>query len=462
MAHPEIQWGNPDIVGTDAWIRLESGRWRFCPHDGQRRALDSRARFVLVLAGWQSGKTVIGPRWLLEEIVKCGPGDYLVASPTFALMDVKVVPEYWRLFQSRLRLGTMRESPRPRFTFSEQGRQYLASINPAAWSDTSTETIIRFGHAKDPDSLESATYKAAHLDEPGQKAFKRASFETIESRVAVHQGRVLMTSRPYYIGWLKAEIYDRWKAGDPDYEVINFSSVDNPAFPREEFERQRRKLPGWKFRMKYLGQFERPAGMIYSNFSRATHCIARFPIPEEWDRFMGLDFGGVNTAAVYLAREPGPPKSCRYILYRGYLSGKMTKTQHRTAMLRGEPGIPTAVGGSWSEDQWRLDFAEAGLYVECPPIKGVEEGIERVFELLGGDRDVDEPLKIRLVIFDDLEEIIDQLESYSRVLGPDEEPTDKIENKEIYHYLDGLRYIAAEILDPYELPTVGLLVATWG
>ena len=50
-------------------------------HSGQQRALESRKRFVLVLAGWQSGKTVIGPPWLLNEIKARGPGDYLVASP---------------------------------------------------------------------------------------------------------------------------------------------------------------------------------------------------------------------------------------------------------------------------------------------------------------------------------------------------------------------------------------------
>ena len=467
-----------EAASTDPWIQLESGRWRFCPHDGQRRALDSRARFILVLAGWQSGKTLIGPRWLFDEIARCGPGDYLVASPTFALMDVKVVPEYRRLFEARLRLGTMRESPRPLFTFSEAGRAYMASVYPGAWTHDD-ETVIRFGHAKDPNSLESATYKAAHLDEPGQKGFKKASYETIESRVAVHQGRLLLTSRPYYIGWMKAEIYDRWQAGDPSYDVVNFRSIDNPAFPRDEYERQRRLMPAWKFRMYYDGRWERPAGMIYSNFSRKTHCIKRFAIPNDWSRLLGLDFGGVNTAGVFLAKVPADAETVAkivgagnmltmfpcgitneqlqekpvFIAYRTYHAKALrTKEQHRAALLKGEPGIPRAVGGAWSEDQWRLDFGQAGLPVAKPPIKGVEDGIARVFALLGGERSIAQPAQIRLFFFDDLEGLIDDIESYSRALDESDEPTEKIENKEEYHKLDGLRYIAVDILDGAPAP----------
>jgi len=34
------------------------------------------------------------------------------------------------------------------------------------------------------------------------------------------------------------------------------------------------------------------------------------------------------------------------------------------------------------------------------------------------------------------------------VLGPNDEPTEKIENKETFHYLDALRYLAADIINP--------------
>ena len=50
---------------------------------------------------------------------------------------------------------------------------------------------------------------------------------------------------------------------------------------------------------------------------------------------------------------------------------------------------------------------------------------------------------MRYWVFDDLTDILDDLESYSRVLDDAGEPTEKIEDKETYHRLDGLRYVGS-------------------
>src|SRR5579862_531526 len=84
-----------------------TGRLRWNLHAGQRRVMASEKRIILALAGWQSGKTEIGPPWLHREIARRGPGDYLVASPTFPLMTKKVLPSFRRLFVRILRLGEM-------------------------------------------------------------------------------------------------------------------------------------------------------------------------------------------------------------------------------------------------------------------------------------------------------------------------------------------------------------------
>ena len=57
-------------------------------HAGQQRAYWADERFLLILAGTQSGKTSIGPAWLFREMQRRGPGDYLIASPTFPLMEL--------------------------------------------------------------------------------------------------------------------------------------------------------------------------------------------------------------------------------------------------------------------------------------------------------------------------------------------------------------------------------------
>jgi phage terminase large subunit-like protein len=240
----------------DGWLEMAL-------HRGQERALESTKRFVLVLAGWQSGKTVVGPPWLLGEIKRCGPGDYLVASPTYPLMTKKVLPEFSRLFERQFRLGKYVGGARHCFTFSPSGCRRLFGYVPE------DPVQVFFGHASDPNSLESATVKAAWLDEAGQADFRFASWEAILGRLSVSQGRVLLTTRPYNLGWLKQQLWDPWMAAGrnhPDIDVINFRSLDNPAFPREEYERARASMPPWRFRLYYEGLFERPAGMIYDAF----------------------------------------------------------------------------------------------------------------------------------------------------------------------------------------------------
>lgn len=406
-------------------------------HRGQQRAYWSEARFILILAGTQSGKTSMGPAWLFREMQRRGPGDYLVGSPTFPLMEIKVIPEFKRFFVQMMDLGTYVSSPLRKFTLNRRGNKILFGTE-----DPGEETHIYFAYGSDPDSLESATYKGAWLDEAGQKKFKLASWEAVLRRLSIAQGRVLITTTPYTLGWLKTELHDR-AAEDPDIEVINFPSNANPVFRQAEFERARRTLPAWKFKMFYLGLFDRPAGLIYGIFDRKTHTMPRFTIPETWPRFFGLDFGGVHTATVALAEErsQGGVPSGRYIAYREYLKGGRTSKQHADALLEGESRVPMAVGGSASEDQWRDEFAAGGLPIDKPPISDVEVGIDRVYALLATER---------LVFFDDLSGTIDQLESYSRELDDRGEPTEKIEDKAAYHYLDALRYIASELVDPID------------
>lgn len=384
--------------------------------------MDSQKRFVLMLAGTQAGKTVLGSWWMLKEIVKQGRGDYLVATPTYPLMSKKVLPEFRKLFENKLHLGSYRKADKI-FELSDRGQEVL-------FGDIQEEpTQIFFGHAQDPDSLESATAKAAWLDEAGQKKFRLGSWEAIQRRLSIYEGRVLITTTPYTLGWLKTQLHDKALANpDGDIELIQFDSIENPFFPRSEYNRMSEILPSWKFNMMYRGIFERPAGMIYDCFD-AENKIKRFAIPQDWPRFLGIDFGGVNTAATFIAKDPLTGK---LYAYKTYHKGGRTAKEHARHLLKDEGKI-IAFGGAKSEGQWRDEFLAGGLPIHEPTVSGVEVGIDRVYELFKTNK---------LQIFDDLVELIDDIESYSRVLDENNDPTEEIEDKSKYHLGDSLRYIA--------------------
>lgn len=408
-------------------------KYRF--HKYQKKAMAAKERFILLLGGTQSGKTSFGPIWLHREICLRGAGDYIAVAPTYPLMQKKMLPEFLRLFQDTLKLGEYRKTDKV-FIVSEQGEIALFG------KPQEVETKIHFAHAQDPDSLESATAKGSWLDECGQKKFRLDSFEAIMRRQSLYMGRVLMTTTPYYLGWLKTKFWDVWERGDGQKEsvrVIRFPSIANPAFPIAEYERARASLPLWKFNMFYNALFTRPAGLIYDAFSIDKHVVRRFAIPDNWERFLGLDFGAVNTVGTFWAKDPNAD---RYYCYRQYKGSGRTAAEHKAALLKDEPFSPLAFGGAKSENQWRDEFGATGLPVNLPEVSEVEIGINRVY---GGFK------KNQLFIFDDIIDLLDELGSYSRELDDEGQPTEKIENKSIYHFLDSLRYIGSHFLDSVEL-----------
>jgi len=123
-------------------------------HPGQILAWDSIKRFVCVFSGTQGGKTEMAPPWLLREIQLRGPGDYMIVTPTFPLVELKALPAFKHLFETRLGLGEYQGHPLRKFTFNDTGKKFCFGE-----TDKSKDTIICFGHASDPESLESATAK---------------------------------------------------------------------------------------------------------------------------------------------------------------------------------------------------------------------------------------------------------------------------------------------------------------
>lgn len=413
-------------------------------HAGQAKAWNSTKRFILMLAGSQSGKTSFGPHWLHREVGWRGPGDYMVVTPSYRLLELKALPEFRRIFETILRLGEYKGSPSPQFVFSEEGQRRMFGDR----YDPTVQTRVLFGYAAQPESLESATAKAAWLDEAGQNRFLLGSFEAILRRLSLARGRMLISTTPYNLGWIKQQLFDKWKAGDPDIDVFQFRSTLNPSFSQEEFADAQKRLPAWKFKMFYEGLFMQPAGLIYDCFDEDKHRVPRFDIPDHWERYMGVDFGGVNTAAVFYAKQPGTDT---YYLYREYKAGSKTAKEHVQDMLYAEPRPKLVVGGSWSEDQWRREFQAAGLNVIAPDQPDVEVGIDRVY---GAHR------RDEILAFNDLRGYLDEKATYSRELDDQDNPTEKIADKNTFHLMDAERYIMGYLnrhgTGPVQVGTHGL------
>lgn len=398
-------------------IEINDGKLTLNFHFGQTRAWESKARYPCIIAGTQSGKTSFGPIWLWNEIEKCGEGDYLGVSSTYDLFKLKMLPELLNWF------GTI-----------IPGWEWKAVDRVLYKGDT--RIILR--SADSEGGLEAATAKAAWFDECGQDRVKVSAWEAIQRRLSLNSGRCLLSTTPYNLGWLKTEIYDRWIKGDPDIEVIQFKSIMNPQFPAAEYERMKSIMPAWKFEMFYNGEFSRPAGMIYSDFDFDLQVINPVELKPEWPRYVGVDFGAIHTALIWLAYNPD--KNI-YYAYRESLEGNITTLEHVKHAIShmANENVVRIVGGAPSEKQQRWDWQSAGLNVIEPYITDVESGIDKVIELIKSKR---------LFVFNNLAGLIDELGRYSRELDANGIPTEKIKDKADFHRLDALRYDVIGLTNP--------------
>ena len=417
---------------ADSLWRIEEGKLRLALHPGQARAWRSEARFVAIIAGSQSGKTSFLPWWLWREIQRCGSGDYIAATASFDLFKLKFLPAIREVMEHILRIGRYWAGDRIIELADPEGKFLAKAASDPMWG----RIILRSAAAG--GGLESATAKAALLDEAGQDNFGVEDWEAVLRRLSLSQGRVLIGTTPYNLGWLKSEIYDRWTAGDSNYEVIQFASLENPTFPRAEFERAKATMPAWRFQMMYQGLFSRPAGLIYDSFESDIHTCAPFALPASWPVYLGVDFGGANTALLWVAEEPG---TGRLFVFDEKLSGGKSTQQHCAEVMETMRGrnFVQAWGGAPGETQQRWDWTASGVEVMAPPVGDVEAGIDRVTQLLK---------EKRLKVFRTCRGVLDEFGTYRRKLDKMGQATEEIEQKRTFHRLDALRYVAAALVLP--------------
>lgn len=379
--------------------------------------------------------TSFGPWWLEREIYLRGAGDYIAATASYDLFRLKMLPEIRNVFEHVLQTGRYWPSAKVMELMDPVTRTFLANrADDRMWG----RIILRSASAE--GGLESATAKGVWLDEVGQDDFRVTAWQAVERRTIIHKARILGTTTPYSLGWLKQLIYDQWKRGNKNIDVIQFGSDVNPLIEPEMIEQARLSMPAWKFDMFYKGQFGKPENLIYNDFDarykhEGGHVVEPFDIPQEWPRIVGVDPGAVNLGLIWLAHDT---QNDLWYAYREKHGGRLPMAEHaraavELAAIHKERVIRWYVGAT-GETQQRMDWGSVASPALPPPSNDVESGIDRVIALFR---------QHRLYIFNNLFGLIDELSTYSRVLTSTGDATEVIKDKSTYHHLDALRYAAA-------------------
>ena len=333
------------------------------PHPAQAKALMSRASVVAVIAGTGGGKTVLGNVWLLKKMLADPGKSWLVVEPNERMLTRNLATDT----EGRMSLlGLLKKvDPAARFQKSE-------------WAIFSRFGTVWLMSAEKPESMEGAHVAGAWLDEAGQMPYR--AYETARRRVAFESGQVLITTTPYNRGWLYRRVY---LAGpEQGVEVIRFSSLANPNYPKAEYERNKAAMDPSRFRMFHEGGFERPAGQIYSVWDESEMVVQDFEIPGDWPLLGGLDYGYNHpTAAVWLAEGPDGV----FYVFREYKATESTIFEHWNQMVaKCATSVPV-----WYDDpagaQYSAEMRRLGL-----PVRGankeVQAGIDTVASLMAAGR----------------------------------------------------------------------------
>lgn len=242
---------------------------------------------VAAISGTGSGKSYTGSIRLLLWLLQ-GPhgARYGATGPTLGMLKANL----WREFVARLAdVGLVED------------RDYVYNRTALEITLIGRGTTI-IGRTMDkPSTMQGSHLHGVVADEAG--LYTAEAWHVIQQRVSLYKGQIFITSTPYSWNFLKKEIYDPWLASGKNHEsidVLQISSLANPNFPREEYERAKMNLPRWKFDMFYRGMFTRPSGLVYGEYqviSTRLQPVVRI--------FAGQDYGFNNPSAIVWISEDG-------------------------------------------------------------------------------------------------------------------------------------------------------------
>lgn len=386
----------------------------FKPHPKQQQILDSMCRYIVAISGIQGGKTIIGGIWLCKEIYKAyvagKRGDWLIAAPIVKILQQSTLPKFKQIIPSDW--GVWREN-----------RQ----VFDLAWGD---HIFVR--STDNPDYLEGMTLLGAWLDEAGQ--MKQNVWINVQGRVSINQGRVLITTTPYSLNWIYKDLMKKAGTingetvsdGDKDISLVSWQSVNNPAFPKEEFDRAQRTLNPVIFKRRYCGEFTQLEGLVYPDFTEDS-IVEPFEIPHGWKRFGGIDFGKTNPTAIVCVAED--PKTNTFYAYREFYKSESLLKQ--VAEFIKDEGLKYVLGDPQSA-QLIMELNRS-YQVGCvqPADNDITVGIERLTTLLKEGR---------LKVLRTCDNLIEELQTY-HYPRPDDEGyvKDKPVAKD-NHACDAFRY----------------------
>lgn len=424
-------------------------------HKAQLEIANDTHRFRVISAGRRFGKSVLARlivlKWAVEK-----PGLYWIVSPTYK--QAKQI--HWRDF--------IKEVP----------REWIVKKNEVELSVTLTNgSIIELKGAENPDALRGVKLRGLVIDEIASiRNWDWLWSEVLRPTLTDYEAPAIFISTPKGFNHFHTLFLQGQGDASENYKSWRFTSYDNPYIKGEEIDAAKSELTDDTFAQEYMADFRKYTGLIFKDFSRETHVIDPFDIPDGWDIYRGLDFGSTNPTACLWVGVDGDDNW--FVFDEHYQTGE-TIDFHAGVINAKTRRAVSATYGDPSGAQWINEFSQRGIYIS-PANKEtgqsqegwVRFGIERVAERLkltpgysvpsmpaGHYKATTDKGMPKLFIFSTCTNLIRELETYrwkektvtqAQDLNNPEQP-----EKANDHACDALRYFAVSYLKPTkEVPQV--------
>lgn len=248
-------------------------------HKYQQKVLESTAKYTFEVAGTGGGKSSLAPVIIADRMSKMRGCTVIFTEPTYYMLQHIAIPLVKDFFKDTYMQGK----------FSEKDDVFF---------ENRFGTIL-FRSAEKPDFLEGVHADIVVSDELGQ--YRRRAWTVLSNRITLKDGQFFGLTTPYNRGWMYLEPYHEWKSGNPDYNCVIFPSTENPAFPKDVFEKQREVLSEEEFAMRYMAEFIKLRGLVFNYSDTNLEDFTDFSGNKYWT---AMDFGwGHPTAILYFFED---------------------------------------------------------------------------------------------------------------------------------------------------------------
>lgn len=147
-------------------------------------------------------------------------------------------------------------------------------------------SVIEFRSADEPESLRGAGLDILWMDEAAFIRSPRA-YEVVRPALADKQGIVINTTTPDFKNWFYDEFWSGKCLNHPGHFRVSYFSLDNPVFPKSEWEEEKARMHPMLFAVEYMASFDAMKGKALS--PDWLNYYDEDAMPKGLERYIGVD-----------------------------------------------------------------------------------------------------------------------------------------------------------------------------